>query len=125
VCWWPAARCQAWWGRLIAPDAYARRRDPDGEVDPSSTTPHPPAADPHGVPLERDNELAAATGITTPVLLYAGDPRPAGPAARRQLPVPVASSNPACGQPADPVWLPTSNLHRTPGSGRRRAAPPS
>ena len=33
VCWWPAGRCQARWGRLIAPDAYVRWQDPDGEVD--------------------------------------------------------------------------------------------
>ena len=121
VCWWPAGRCQARWGRLITPDAYARWRDPDGEVDFFlHHTPAQPAADQPAVLLEGYNQLAAATGITTPVLLYAGDPD--GEAQLRdrlddgrRLLVPVATSNPACGPPAEPVWLPTSS----PDGGRR------
>jgi protein involved in plasmid replication-relaxation len=114
VCWWPAGRCQARWGRLITPDAYARWQDPDGEVDFFlHHTPVQPAADQPAFLLEGYNDLAVATGITTPVLLHAGDPdqeaqlrdRLAG----RQLLVPVATSNPACGPPAAAVWLPTSS----------------
>jgi Replication-relaxation len=120
VCWWPAGRCQARWGRLIAPDAYVRWQDPDGEVD-FFLHHHPtqPAADQPAVLLEGYNDLAAATGITTPVLLSAGDPDREAQLRERltgqRLLVPVATSNPACGSPTDPVWLPTSS----PAGGRR------
>jgi hypothetical protein len=120
VCWWPAQRCHAQWGRLIAPDAYARWQDPDGEID-FFLHHHPtqPAADQPAVLLEGYNELAAATGITTPVLLSAGDPhREAqlrGRLTGQRLLVPVATSNPACGPPTEAVWLPTSS----PAGGRR------
>jgi hypothetical protein len=120
VCWWPAGRCQAKWGRLIAPDAYVRWQDPDGEVD-FFLHHHPtqPAADQPTLLLEGYNDLATATGITTPVLLYPGDPDQEAQLRERltgqQLLVPVATSNPACGPPTDPVWLPTS----IPTGGRR------
>lgn len=120
VCWWPAHRCQAQWGRLIAPDAYVRWQDPDGEVD-FFLHHHPtqPAADQPAVLLEGYNDLAAATGITTPVLLYPGDPDREAQLRERltgqRLLVPVATSNPADGPPTDPVWLPTSS----PAGGRR------
>jgi hypothetical protein len=98
VCWWPAGRCQAQWGRLITPDAYVRWQDPDGEVD---------------FFLHHNSAQAAATGITTPVLLYAGDPDREAQLRERlagqRLVVPVATSNPACGPPAEAVWLPTSS----------------
>jgi hypothetical protein len=116
----PAGRCQAQWGRLIAPDAYARWQDPDGEVD-FFLHHHPaqPAADQSAFLLEGYNDLAAATGITTPVLLSAGDPDQEAQLRERlsgqRLLVPVATSNPACGPPTDPVWLPTSS----PGGGQR------
>jgi Replication-relaxation len=120
VCWWPAGRCQAHWGRLIAPDAYARWQDPDGEVD-FFLHHHPagPATDQPKVRLGGYNDLAAATGITTPVLLSASDPDQeahlrAQLAGQRRL-VPVATSNPACGPPTEAVWLPTSS----PADGRR------
>ncbi len=120
VCWWPAGRCHAQWGRLITPDAYARWQDPDGEVDFFlHHTPTQPAADQPTPLLKGYNELAAATGITTPVLLHAGDPdREAqlrGRLAGRRLLVPVATSNPACGPPTAAVWLPSSS----PAGGRR------
>jgi hypothetical protein len=120
VCWWPAGRCQARWGRLIAPDAYVRWQDPDGEVD-FFLHHHParPAADQPALGLEGYNDLAAATAITTPVLLSAGDPDREAQLRERligqRLLVPVATSNPACGSPTDPVWLPTSS----PAGGRR------
>jgi hypothetical protein len=119
VCWWPAGRCQARWGRLIAPDAYVRWQDPDGEVDFFLHHHTQAAADQPALLLEGYNELAAATGITTPVLLYAVDPDQEAQLRARltgqRLLVPVATSNPAYGPPTDPVWLPTSR----PTGGRR------
>jgi hypothetical protein len=121
ACWWPAGRCHAQWGRLVAPDAYARWQDPDGEVD-FFLHHHPataqPAADHPAILLEGYNDLAAATGITTPVLLHAGDPdheaqlhdRLAG----RRLLVPVATTSPAWGPPTAAVWLPTSSPASSP-----------
>jgi Replication-relaxation len=120
VCWWPAGRCHAQWGRLIAPDAYVRWQDPDGEVD-FFLHHHParPATDQPALLLEGYNDLAAATGITTPVLLSASDPdqeaQLRAQLAGRRLLVPVATSNPACGPPTEAVWLPTSS----PAGGRR------
>jgi Replication-relaxation len=120
VCWWPAGRCQSQWGRLITPDAYVRWQDPDGEVD-FFLHHHPtqPAADQPALPLEGYNDLAAATAITTPVLLSADDPDQEAQLRDRltgqRLVVPVATSNPACGSPTDPIWLPTSS----PTGGRR------
>jgi hypothetical protein len=115
VCWWPADRCRAQWGPLIGPDAYARWQDPDGEVD---FFLHHTPTQPTSL-LGGYDELAAATSITTPVLLHAGDPDQEAQLrswlAGRRLLVPVATSNPACGPPTDPVWLPTSS----PAGGRR------
>jgi hypothetical protein len=120
VCWWPARRCHARWSRLITPDAYARWQDPDGEVDFFLHHTPTPAGDRPVVLLEGYNELAAATGITTPVLLHAGDPdREAqlrNQLADQRLLVPVATSNPACGPPTQAVWLPASSPT---GSSRR------
>jgi hypothetical protein len=117
VCWWPAHRCQAQWGRLVASDAYARWQDPDGEVD--FFLHHHPEADQPVPLLEGYNDLAAATAITTPVLLHATNPgREAqlrDQLAGQRLLVPMATSNPACGPPAAVVWLPTSS----PDSGPR------
>ncbi len=120
VCWWPAHRCHAQWGRLIGPDAYARWQDRDGEVDFFlHHTLAQTAADLPSSLLEGYDELAAATGITTPVLLHAGDPggeaQLRGRLAGRRLLVPVATSNPACGPPTAAVWLPSSS----PAGGRR------
>lgn len=122
VCWWPAHRCHTRWGRLIGPDAYARWRDPDGEVDfflHHHHHPTQPAVDPPDGLVEGYNELAAATGITTPVLLHAADPHQEAQLRRalagQRLLVPVATSSPACGPPTAAVWLPTSS----PDSGPR------
>jgi Replication-relaxation len=118
VCWWPAGRCQTQWGRLIRPDAYARWCDPHGEVDFFLHHSHPAADQPAGL-LAGYNELAAATGITTPVLLHASDPDQEAQLRRvlagQRLLVPVASSNPAHGPPTEAVWLPTCR----PASGPR------
>jgi Replication-relaxation len=115
VCWWPARRCQAQWGPLIGPDAYARWQDPDGEVDFFlHHSPTQPAA-----LLEGYDELAAASAIATPVLLHAGDPDQEAQLrdqlAGRRLLVPAATTNPTCGPPTAAVWLPTSS----PAGGRR------
>jgi hypothetical protein len=114
VCWWPARRCQARWGPLIAPDAYARWCDPDGEVDfflhhdPGSPAPQRLAP-----LLGGYHDLAVATQITTPVLWWLAIPDQEATLRRRlagqRLLVPVATSNPSWGHPADPVWLPTSS----------------
>jgi hypothetical protein len=122
ACWWPAGRCHARWGRLVAPDAYARWQDPDGEVD-FFLHHHPataqPAADHPAILLEGYNDLAAATGITTPVLLHAANPdheaQLRAQLAAQRLLVPVATSNPAWGPPTAAAWLPASS----PDSGRR------
>jgi hypothetical protein len=120
VCWWPARRCQARWGPLIGPDAYARWHDPHGEVD---FFLHHDPAEPSAEQLARlvsgYNDLAVATGITTPVLLWLADAdseaRLRRQLAGQRLLIPVATSHPSCGHPADPVWLPTSS----PDSGSR------
>jgi hypothetical protein len=120
VCWWPAHRCHGHWGRLITPDAYARWQDPDGEVDFFlHHHPTPPAVDQPGGLFDGYNELAAATGITTPVLLHATDPGQEAQLRRalagQRLLIPVATANPVCGPPTEAVWLPTSG----PAGGRR------
>ena len=129
VCWWPAGRCQAQWGRLITPDAYVRWQDPDGEVD-FFLHHHPaqPAADQPALLLDGYNDLAAATGITTPVLLSAGDPdqeaqlrdaahRPAaaGPGGHQQ-PGLRAAHRPGVAANQQPHWRPAVST--------RRARPP-
>jgi protein involved in plasmid replication-relaxation len=117
VCWWSAHRCHAHWGRLITPDAYARWQDADGEVD--FFLHHQPAVDQPAGLLAGYNELAAATGITTPVLLHAADPDQEAQLRRalagQRLLIPVATATPGCGPPTAAVWLPTSS----PASGRR------
>jgi hypothetical protein len=117
VCWWPARRCHAQWGRLITPDVYARWQDPCGEVD--FFLHHHPAADQPAGLLDGYNDLAVATGITTPVLLHAPDPdqetRLRRALAGQRLLVPVATANPGCGPPTAAVWLPASS----PAGGRR------
>jgi hypothetical protein len=116
VCWWPAGRCQAKWGRLIAPDAYVRWQDPDGEVD-FFLHHHPtqPAADQPTLLLEGYNELAAATGITTPVLLYPDDPDQEAQLAAGGIDS-VRSATPTPGIPPDQPPVPR-------GGGLRRAVP--
>jgi Replication-relaxation len=120
VCWWPTRRCQARWGPLIAPDAYARWHALDGEVD--FFLHHDPAQQPPeqlaGL-VGGYNDLAVATQITTPVLLWLAGPdreaRMRRQLAGQRLLIPIATSNPSRGHPADPVWLPTSS----PDSGPR------
>jgi hypothetical protein len=120
VCWWPASRCHARWGRLVRPDAYARWHDPGGEVDFFlHHDPGQPPPDQLTGLLPGYNDLAAATKLTTPVVWWLASPdREAhlrGLLAGQPLLVPVATSNPTCGHPADPVWLPTTSA----AGGRR------
>jgi hypothetical protein len=120
VCWWPARRCQARWGPLIAPDAYARWHDPHGEVDFFfHHDPAQPSAEQLAGLVGGYNDLAVATGITTPVLLWLADPdreaRLRRQLAGQRLLIPIATGNLSRGHPADPVWLPASS----PDSGPR------
>jgi hypothetical protein len=120
VCWWPARRCQARWGPLIGPDAYARWHDPDGEVDFFlHHDPAEPSAEQLAGLVGGYHDLAVATGITTPVLLWLAGADPEArlrrQVASQRLLIPVATSHPSRGHPADPVWLPTSS----PDSGSR------
>jgi hypothetical protein len=120
VCWWPASRCQARWGPLITPDAYARWHDPNGEVDFFlHHNPAQPSAEQLAGLVGGYNDLAVATAITTPVLLWLADAdseaRLRRQLAGQRLLIPIATSNPSRGHPADPVWLPTSS----PDSGPR------
>jgi hypothetical protein len=114
VCWWPARRCHARWGRLIAPDAYVRWQDPSGEVDFFlHYDPGQPELEQLAGLLAGYNDLAVATRITTPVLWWLTDADRETDLRRlladQRLVVPAATANPTCGTPADPVWLPTSS----------------
>lgn len=130
-CWWSVRRCAAIWGDLARPDGYGRWTE---------QTPGRPALvadffleyDTGSEDLPRliaklagYRDLAARTGIATPVLFWLPAPRReaalrarlAGPpphgtraaASAAQIPgVPVATATPAAssGGPAGPVWLP-------------------
>ncbi|MHB1927828.1 MAG: replication-relaxation family protein [Acidimicrobiales bacterium] len=109
--WWPERRCAAQWGSLVRPDAYGRWAEGDSEVDffleydrGTETTSRVEAK------LAGYAELAAATGIATPVLIWA--PTPAREASLRRAlgrpAVPVATAATAT-SPAGPVWLPADS----------------
>ncbi len=115
--WWPERRCAAVWGTLVRPDGYGRWREagPSGamevdfflEYDRGTETTARVAGKFAGYA-----ELAAATGIATPVALWL--PNPAREAhLRRQLgrpPVPVATAAPVrATSPAEEVWLPADS----------------
>ena len=115
--WWPERRCAAQWGTLVRPDGYGRWREPGPagamEVDffveydrGSETTAR--VAD----KLAGYAELATATGIATPVLIWLPSPAREAPV-RRQLgrpSVPVATAAPTSGtSPAEAVWLPAEH----------------
>jgi hypothetical protein len=116
--WWSEQRCAARWGPLVHPDGYGRWREHHDRVD-------------FFLEYDRDTEaaqrlagklagylqLAQASGIATPLLLWL--PTPAREAAARQAlagtSLPVATATPHRDQiPAGPLWLP---LH---ASGPRR-----
>jgi hypothetical protein len=119
VCWWPAGRCQAQWGRLITPDAYGRWQDPDGEVD-FFLHHRPPNRQPTSPPsCWRAQRAGRGHRHHHPRAGVRRRSRPRSPAARgltgQGLLVPVATANLACGPPTEAVWLPTSR----PTGGRR------
>jgi protein involved in plasmid replication-relaxation len=120
--WWSEQRCAAHWGRLVHPDGYGRWREHRDRVDFFLEY------DRGSEPLQRlaakvpaYTELAHATGITTPLLLWL--PTPTREAATRQaltgasLPVATAAPHPNH-TPAGPLWLP---LQQSDGPRRRLA----
>jgi hypothetical protein len=108
--WWPEQRCAAQWGRLVHPDGYGRWHEHDRRVDFFLEY------DRGSEPLSRlagklpgYAELAHATGIATPLLVWL--PTPAREAAARQAlaasSLPVATATPQRDHtPAGPLWLP-------------------
>ncbi|MBB5155903.1 replication-relaxation family protein [Saccharopolyspora phatthalungensis] len=136
--WWSETRCAKHFGDLVRPDAYGRWRHRDAEIefflefDLSTESLPRVAAKLHGYA-----GLAAATGITTPVLLWLPTAR-RETAARRLLTrtwrdldephrVPVATAaadllNPDTPQPspAEPVWLPLGASSPHPRASARR-----
>jgi hypothetical protein len=116
--WWPEQRCAAWWGGLVRPDGYGRWREHDRRVD--FFLEYDRGSEPLGrlaAKLPGYAELAHATGIATPLLVWL--PSPAREAAARHelgsSSVPVATATPHPDHtPAGPRWLP---LH---ASGPRR-----
>jgi hypothetical protein len=129
ACWWSERRCAALWGDLARPDGYGQwtEHTPAGpavtdfflEYDTGSENLARVAAK-----LTGYRNLAARTGITTPVLFWLPTARreaalralldsTAGPGARPGggVPgVPVATTTPQAaasgGGPAGPIWLP-------------------
>lgn len=107
--WWSERRCAAVWGAVVRPDGYGAWAEGGNEVDffleydrGTETTARVEAK------LAGYAELAAATAIATPVLIWA--PTAAREAslrrALRRPAVPVATATPAAGaSPADAVWL--------------------
>jgi hypothetical protein len=117
--WWSEQRCAARWGRLVRPDGYGRWREHQQRVDffleyDRATEPVPRLAG----KLAGYLELAHASGIATPLLLWLPTPT-RETAARRALAgssLPVATATPHPDHtPAGPLWLP---LHQ-PGPRRR------
>jgi hypothetical protein len=116
--WWSEQRCAAKWGGLVHPDGYGRWREQHVRVD--FFLEYDRGSEPLQqlvAKLTGYAELAHATGITTPLLLWLSTP--AREAAARQalagssLPVATATPHPDH-TPAGPLWLP---LH---ASGPRR-----
>ena len=108
--WWSEQRCAAQWGGLVHPDGYGRWRDHHARVD--FFLEYDRGSEPLGRlagKLPGYLELAHATGISTPLLLWL--PSPAREAAARQalagssLAVATATPDPNH-TPAGPLWLP-------------------
>ena len=112
--WWSEQRCAARWGRLVHPDGYGRWREHHQRVDffleydRATEAPQRLAGK-----LTGYLELADATGIATPLLVWL--PTPARETTIRHalagtsLPIATATPNPDH-SPAGPLWLP---LHRS------------
>jgi hypothetical protein len=123
LAWWSAQRCAARWGTLVRPDGYGRWRERRlGEVDffleyDRGTEPTARLA----AKLAGYADLAHATGIATPLLVWL--PTPAREAAARRVllhpAVRVATAAPHDqADPAGAVWLPVGST----GPRRRLAA---
>jgi hypothetical protein len=108
--WWSEQRCAAHWGRLVHPDGYSRWREHHTRVDffleyDRGSEPLQQLAG----KLPGYAQLAHASGITTPLLVWL--PTPSREAAARQalagasLPVATATPHPNH-TPAGPLWLP-------------------
>jgi Replication-relaxation len=82
--WWSEQTCAARWGQLVRPDGYGRWREYQARVDffleydRGSEPTQRLAGNLHGY-----LDLAAASGIATPVLLWLPTPRPGGRRPRR------------------------------------------
>ena len=155
TCWWSERRCAALWGDLARPDGYGQwtEHTPAGpavtdfflEYDTGSENLHRVAAK-----LTGYQNLAARTGITTPVLFWLPTARReaalralldstagrGGPGARPAggVPgVPVATTTPQAaasgGGPAGPIWLPAGQpgprLALAQAGGTTPAPPPA
>lgn len=117
--WWPERRCDQQWGRHARPDAYGRWRENGHDTDfflEYDTGSEPTAR--VAAKLRGYAALAAATGITTPVLFWF--PTPARESSVRAAltgsTIPAATATPAAGPgPAGSVWLPVgAGGHRVP-----------
>jgi hypothetical protein len=108
--WWSEQACAARWGRLVRPDGYGRWREHHRRVDFFLEYDRGTEAAQRLVgKLAGYLELADASGITTPVLVWL--PSRAREATVRQalagtsLPVATATPDPSH-SPAGPLWLP-------------------
>jgi hypothetical protein len=120
--WWSEQRCAAQWGGLVHPDGYGRWREHHARVD--FFLEYDRGSEPVGRlagKLAGYAELAHASGIATPLLVWL--PTPSREAAARQalagasLPVATATPHPNH-TPAGPLWLP---LQQRDGPRRRLA----
>ncbi|GAA4898509.1 replication-relaxation family protein [Streptomonospora salina] len=114
--WWDEARCAQEWGAHVRPDAFLRYRHPTGLLD--AFLEHDTGTEPLdrvAAKLAGYQRLAAATRITTPVLITTTSPAretnlATRLAAEHAPDVPVRITTTAhlteCG-PAEPVWRPT------------------
>ena len=118
--WWPEHRCARTWGAFVRPDAYGQwtQIDENGtervcdwflEYDTGTETLARVIAK-----LDRYADLAAATAITTPVLIRTSTPTREANLHRRLrgAPVPVATTTVSGpyehASPADAIWLPAA-----------------
>lgn len=119
--WWPETRCARIWGDLARPDAYARWRENDAEIEffleyDTGTEPLTRVAS----KLHDYQRLAAATAITTPVLFWF--PTPAREAAARHA---LAATLTALGRPESvPVATTTAQPTAALRPGRAATAAP-
>jgi hypothetical protein len=108
--WWSEPRCAAIWGEFVRPDGYGRWREAGRQIDffieyDRGTEPLTRLAD----KLPGYTHLAAATGISTPLLLWLPSAAREGHTrtALARATIPVATAHPQPGRgPADAVWLP-------------------